>query len=209
VALTNDAAIHGWSDDPVDFLRAMNVRWYADPTVAADSLAGLRVVARHPELPLRLFEIPEPLPRAYLVSDYELAEGPASALQRTLESEFPLGDRVVLEEPPSPDLIDGTGRILSAEYGQNRVRFRTSTSGPMLLVLNDRYYPGWRAHVDGVETRVHRAGGVFRAISLPAGEREVELTFRPTALGLSLGLSLTGLLALLGLVVRRSRRGRQ
>jgi hypothetical protein len=208
VALTNDAAIHGWSDDPVDFLRAMNVRWYADPTVAADSLAGLRVVARHPDLPLRLFEIPDPLPRAYLVSDYELAEGPASALDRTLQSDFPLGDRVVLEERPSPDLVNGTGRILSAEYGQNRVHLRTSTSGPMLLVLNDRHYPGWRAHVDGVETRVLRAGGVFRAISLPAGEREVELRFRPTALGPSLGLSLTGLLALLGLIFWRPRGAR-
>jgi hypothetical protein len=205
VALTNDAAIHGWSDEPVDFLRAMNVRWYADPTAAADTIAGLQVVARHPDLPLRLFAVPDPLPRAYLVNEYELAEGPADALARSLRTGFPLGDRVVLEEPPSLALTTGTGRILSAEFGQNQVRFRTSTSGPMLLVLNDRHYPGWKAWVDGLETPVLRAGGVFRAVSVPSGEREVELRFRPTALGPSIAFSVVGLLALLGLAIRRPR----
>jgi hypothetical protein len=205
VALTNDAAIRGWSEDPVDFLRAMNVRWYADPTAAADTLSGLRVVARHPDLPLRLFEVPDPLPRAYLVSEYELAEGPADALARSLRSGFPLGDRVVLEEPPTPVSIAGTGRILSAEFEQNRVRFRTSTSGPMLLILNDRHYPGWNARVDGEETPVLRAGGVFRAVSVPSGEREIELRFRPTALGPSVALSMVGLLAMLALAFRRGR----
>ncbi|MCL7991820.1 MAG: YfhO family protein [marine benthic group bacterium] len=208
VALTNDAAIQGWGDDPIDFLRAMNVRWYADPTVAADTLVGLRVAGRHPDLPLRLFEVPNPLPRAYLVSDYELAEGPARALARTLQSDFPLGERVVLERPPTPRAMAGMGRILSAEFGQNRVRFRTSTSGPMLLVLNDRYYPGWKARVDGIEVPVLRAGGVFRAISLPSGDSEVELRFRPTAFGLSVAVSLVGLLALLGLATWRPGRTR-
>jgi hypothetical protein len=205
VALTNDAAIRGWSENPVDFLRAMNVRWYADPTAAADTLTGLRIVARHPDLPLRLFEVPDPLPRAYLVNEYELAEGPADALARSLRSGFPLGERVVLEEPPIPTSMAGTGRILSAEFEQNRVRFRTSTSGSMLLVLSDRHYPGWSARVDGVETAVLRADGVFRAVSVPAGEREIELRFRPTALGPSVALSMAGLLALLALAIRRPR----
>jgi hypothetical protein len=205
VAMTNDAAIHGWADDPIDFLRAMNVRWYADPTVAADTLVGLRVVARHPELPLRLFEVPDPLPRAYLVSEYELAEGPAGALARSLETDFPLGERVVLETIPTPAAMAGTGRILSADFEQNRIRFRTSTSGPMLLVLNDRHYPGWRARVDGDDVPILRAGGIFRAIPIPSGDRVVELRFRPSALRLSVFISLAGLLALFGLAIRRPR----
>jgi hypothetical protein len=203
VAMTNEAAIQGWGDEPVDLLRAMNVRWYSDPTLAADSLSGLREVARHSELPLRLFEVPDPLPRAYLVSEYELAAGPEAALARSLRHGFPLGRRIVLEETPSPPPGPGSGEIISEEYGQNRVRFRTSASGQMLLVVNDRQYPGWTARVDGVEVPILRAGGLFRAISVPPGVSEVEFRFQPTGLLPSAIVSVAGLLALTGLAIRR------
>ena len=197
VALTNEAAIGGWSQDPVTFLRAMNVRWYADPTMAADTLVGLEVVARHPDLPLRLFEVPEPLPRAYLVNAFDLAAGPEDALHKSLEEGFPLGDRVVLEEPPEPEPAVARGRVVSADYGRNHVRIHVSTTGPMLLVLNDRWYPGWKARVNAAEAPVMRAGGIFRAVSVPGGDSEVEFRFRPRGIRASAAATLLGLLAML------------
>lgn len=201
VAMTNDAAINGWAADPVRFLRAMNVRWYADPTSAADSLAGLRVVARHPDLPLRLFEVPDPLPRAYLVAGWEQAASPGEALSRTLEADFPLGETVVLERSPQPDSLGGTGQVLEAEYGLNRIRLQTRTTGPMLLVVNDRHYPGWSALVNGVEAPVMRAGGIFRAVAVPPGDSRVEFKFRPSRLLPGAVVSVLGLLALAGLTL--------
>ena len=197
VALTNEAAIRGWGENPVNFLRAMNVRWYADPTLAADTLVGLRVVARHPDLPLRLFEVPEPLPRAYLVDTFDLAAGPADALRRSLERGFPLGERVVLEEKPEPEPTVGSGRVVAAEYGRNHVRLHVSTTGPMLLVLNDRWYPGWKARVNAEDVPVLRAGGVFRAVSVPGGDSEIEFRFRPRGIRASAAATLLGLLAML------------
>jgi hypothetical protein len=199
VAMTNDAAVNGWAADPVHFLRAMNVRWYADPTSAADSLGGLRVAARHPDLPLRLFEVPAPLSRAYLVSDWEQAGSPGAALSRTLEAEFPLGETVVLEESPQPDSLRGQGQVLEADYRLNRIRLQTRTTGPMLLVVNDRHYPGWKAQVNGVDAPVLRAGGIFRAVVVPQGDSRVEFVFRPSRLLPAALLSALGLLALAGL----------
>ena len=201
VAMTNDAAVNGWAVDPVHFLRAMNVRWYADPTSAADLLSGLRVAARHPDLPLRLFEVPDPLPRAYLVTDWEHATSPWAALARTLEADFPLGETVVLERSPGPEPLDGTGTVLEADYGLNRIRLQTRTTGPMLLVVNDRHYPGWRAQVNGVAAPVLRAGGIFRAVAVPPGDSRVEFIFRPSRLLPGAVLSALGLLALAGLSV--------
>jgi hypothetical protein len=201
VAMTNDAAVNGWAVDPVHFLRAMNVRWYADPTAAADLLSGLRVAAMHPDLPLRLFEVPDPLPRAYLVTDWEHATSPWVALARTLEPHFPLGETVVLEGSPEPGPLDGTGTVLEADYGLNRIRLQTRTTGPMLLVVNDRYYPGWRAQVNGEEAPVLRAGGIFRAVAVPPGDSRVEFVFRPSRLLPGAVLTALGLLALAGLSV--------
>ena len=182
VAMTNDAALNGWADDPVRFLRAMNVRWYADPTTTADSLGQLRLVARHPDLPLRLFEVPDPLPRVWLASQWEEAPNAAQALLRTLESGFPLGKRVVLEDNPDAAIPGVSGRIVAVEYEQNRIRVRTTTGGPMVLVVNDRHYPGWTVQVNGDPAAMLRASGIFRAVVVPAGESVVEMKFRPTGL---------------------------
>ncbi len=202
VAMTNDAALNGWADDPVRFLRAMNVRWYADPTTAADSLEDLRLVARHPDLPLRLFEVRDPLPRVYLAAEWEEAPNAAKALLRTLESGFPLGDRVVLEETLDAAFPAGSGEVLDVEYDLNRIRVRTTTDGPMVLVVNDRHYPGWTVQVNGDRASVLRASGIFRAVAVPAGESVVEMKFRPTGL-LPGGIgSLVGLAALGFLLLR-------
>lgn len=201
VAMTNDALINRWADDPIRFLRAMNVRWYSDPTAAADSLSGLELIARHPELPLRLFEVPDPLPRVFLASEWETAPNAARALLRTLEPGFPLGRTVVVEAAPSGVVPGRTGRVLDVEYEANRIRVKTATDGPMVLVVNDRHYPGWTARVNEREVPLMRASGIFRAVEVPSGESLVELEFSPTGL-LPAGLaSIAGLVALAGLLI--------
>ena len=168
----------------------------------ADSLENLRLVARHPDLPLRLFEVGNPLPRVYLAAEWEEAPNAAQALLRTLESGFPLGERVVLEETPDAASPGGSGEVLDVEYDQNRIRVRTTTDGPMVLVVNDRHYPGWTVRVNGDPASVLRASGVFRAVAVPAGESVVEMKFRPTGL-LPGGIgSLVGLAALGFLLLR-------
>ncbi|MGE5140941.1 MAG: YfhO family protein, partial [Rudaea sp.] len=54
-------------------------------------------------------------------------------------------------------------------YGPNEIDLNAGPGGERYLVLSEVYYPGWRAFVDGRETEVLRADGIFRAISLPAG----------------------------------------
>ena len=47
------------------------------------------------------------------------------------------------------------------------------------LVVSQVHYPGWQASVDGRDVAVEPYNGVLQAIAVPAGAREVELTFRP------------------------------
>jgi uncharacterized membrane protein YfhO len=48
------------------------------------------------------------------------------------------------------------------------------------LFLNDAYYRGWRATVNGEETPIYRANVMFRAVRVPAGESTVVFEFVPT-----------------------------
>ena len=197
VALTHEAAMRAWSDDPLRFLRAMNVGYYADATAGADSINGLTLVASHPELPIRLHAVSDPVPRLYLVNRAERRDGPAGALRRVLEDDFPLGRSAVLEtEVPVPPDPAATGEVLERDFRASGVSARVRATGPMLAVLSDRWYPGWKVTVNGEEARLLRANGVFRAVAVPAGESSLEFRFEPGSVRLGAVFSALGLLVL-------------
>lgn len=212
VAMTHDAAINEWASDPVRFLRAMNVRYYADATSQAEGLVGLSLVAQHPELPSRLFEVPDPLPRAFIAAGWSPADGPGAALQSLLTSEEPLDRIVHLEQEPAtvparPSASGQQGSITAATWGANRVRLFARAESPSLLVLLDRWYPGWKVTVNGSEARILRANGVFRAVEIPAGESDVEFRYAPESVkigGAISGVGLVGLILLLGFSRRKA-----
>ncbi|MCL7971865.1 MAG: YfhO family protein [marine benthic group bacterium] len=197
VALTNEAALRAWSDDPLRFLQAMNVGFYADATASGDSIEGLTLAASSPDLPIRIHRVPDPVSRLYLVSEHEVRDGQAAALRRVLEADFPLGERVVLESDRPVAASEGaSGTVLSRSEGTNTYTAKVNTTGPMLVVLSDRWYPGWKATVNGRSAEVLRANGVFRAVEVPAGVSEIEFRFLPGSLLLGAAMSLFGLAAL-------------
>ncbi|MFQ5745613.1 MAG: hypothetical protein ACE5HF_00165 [Gemmatimonadota bacterium] len=208
VSRTTEAALAGSDRYPVRLLRAMNVRWYADATAVADSARGLRVIARHPDLPIRIFEVPDPLPRAYLVSAFEIAKGPDEALRRALEPDFPLRESVVLEASPEARPAGGSrGVVRDARYGTSDVTLEVETDGPMLLVLLDRDYPGWTARVNDRPAAIARANGAFRAVVVPAGRSTVRFDFRPASVRIGAWISILSAAAI-AIAVTASRRSR-
>lgn len=207
VAMTYDAAIHNWGD-PLRFLRVSNVAYYSDPTDTADSIPGLREIAVHDSLPIRVFEVPDPLPRAYIAQGWESADGPAQALQRSLDPSVPLR-RAILEGTvvnARPDA--GSGRIVAATWEAERVRLIARAERPSVLVLLDRWYPGWHVTVGSERRPLLRANGAYRAVEIPAGESDVEFRFEPDSLRRGLMLSLAGL-AGWALLLWRGRPGRR
>ncbi|MGI9039090.1 MAG: hypothetical protein ACR2GQ_09525 [Gemmatimonadota bacterium] len=205
VAMTHDAAIHRWGS-PLRYLQLMNVRFYADPTALADSIPALREIARNPELPIRLFEVPDPLPRAFLADGWEVADGPGRALERALGENLPIR-RVVLEGVgAAPPRASARGRIVAATWEAERVRLVTRSREPGVLVLLDRWYPGWRVYVDRQLATLLRANGVFRAVEIPAGEADVEFVFAPRSLRTGAWMTCLGIAGWILLLWRSRRR---
>ena len=52
---------------------------------------------------------------------------------------------------------------------------------PGILVLNEPFFPGWRARDGDIELRVLRANVLFRALALAPGTHRVVLEFSPTS----------------------------
>lgn len=67
------------------------------------------------------------------------------------------------------------------------------------LIVSENWYPGWRANVDGAEVATVRADYSFIGIPLPAGAREIRLSFVEPAYATGKGITLAALLVCAGI----------
>ena len=101
---------------------------------------------------------------------------------------------------------DAELRVLEENPRLTAIKIHAETAG--YLVLADTWYPGWRAYVDGVQSRLWRANYMFRAVAIPAGEHEVKIVYQPRSFlvgGITSGAALVLLLLLAILRFRANR----
>lgn len=146
------------------------------------------------------------LPRAYFVERFDIAE-PLTFLNKVKNNEF--DPKEVLYFSPNEkidftkiDPPDSTAYIVIKEYVFENIKLDVNASGNNLLFLGDTYYNvGWKAFIDGVETKIYRANHYGRAILVSPGKHEVEFRYEPKSFyigkNISLGLNLVVLISLI------------
>ena len=128
-----------------------------------------------------LIQIPSPMPRAFVVYDYEVLDD-ERALTMVAKDDFPWHRKVVLAEPVEfAAQADGTGsaRIIAEDH--HSITIDVQTDRPGWLVLADTFYPGWSATLDGRSLAVCRADYAFRAVPVEHGGTVV-MSFLPATL---------------------------
>lgn len=145
-----------------------------------------------------IFESKATLPRAFMVYDWEV-----NSLNELVKKDFPQDKRIILEENP---------KILKQNYSKNKVEYKlygnqkfiieVNTDNDGMLFVSDTYYPGWKAFVDGKETKIYKADFVFRAVEVPKGKHEIEMVYKPESFinGLKISLVSLGILAIIEIV---------
>lgn len=81
-------------------------------------------------------------------------------------------------------------KVLITDRQINTVSISTTTENDRYLVLNQVYYPGWQATINGESTPVFPVNFIFSAIKLPSGTHEIEFYFDPWSFKIGLGISL-------------------
>jgi hypothetical protein len=167
-------------------------------------------VAEHASVyasPVRLFRVPDPLPRAFLAGRARaVTDEEGLAL---LESEAWDPRSEVLLSDGAPVAAGGAcavGTVLSAWRRSDAAAFDVECDAPGHLVVLEAYDRGWTARVDGREASVLRANVLFRAVAVPGGRHRVELSYRAPGLAAGLVLSLSAGLGGAAFVLRHARR---
>jgi hypothetical protein len=168
--------------------------------------------AKNPQQKFLFFD-PSALPRAYIPIDCSTSKGESDSLDKIIDRRFRRGQAVVEFPPGSSTVVcdkhESTIQAvnIASDHGR-RVRLDPIT-GPTVLILNDNYYPGWKA-VDtysGRDIAIYPANLTFRAMVLSeAREYQLELRYWPSWLTAALIISLMGVTILVVLTVLGRRR---
>ncbi len=90
----------------------------------------------------------------------------------------------------------------------NRITLTATLERPGILVLNEPFFPGWRAWDGETELPVLRANVLFRAVVLAPGRHDLRLEFAPTSWRLGWWISVAVLAALASVAIIDSMRRR-
>ncbi len=84
----------------------------------------------------------------------------------------------------------GTIKLHTFEFG--RVEYVYESDKAEFLVIADAWHPNWKAKVNGVDTEIVKANGVFKGILLPPGKGKVQLHFGNSSYRGGIWISLAG-----------------
>ncbi|MEK7141532.1 MAG: YfhO family protein [Patescibacteria group bacterium] len=150
----------------------------------------------------QIYENSRVLPRAFLASSFLVRSDDQSILDALYSERFDPKDTVVLEQEPVLLPLSGEGSVDIVKYTANEVVLQSKSAVPKLLFLSDVYDKGWHATVDGHDARIDRADYDFRAVAVPGGEHTVRMVYWPKSFGYGLWMAATGVILLIGLIVR-------
>jgi hypothetical protein len=158
--------------------------------------------------PVELRRVKDPLPRAYAVDGVRVATG-LKALQLLSDPGFAASRELILPEgverasspgaPSEARLVHETGDRLLVEADMRAAGH---------VVVLEAWDPGWQARCDGRPVPLLRANVGFRAVAVPPGHHEIEMTYRPRGLTTGLVSTIVAALVSLGALLVRPREER-
>ncbi len=93
-------------------------------------------------------------------------------------------------------------KVLVDAYSPNIIKLKVKSSSSGILILTDNYFPGWRAKVNGVESRIFRANHTFRGVEVPNGESQVDFYYEPGSFKVGVIIALFSLLGIMIILLK-------
>lgn len=137
-------------------------------------------------------EFTQALPRAYFVDSVAVMKT-IDGLNLIKNNQMDPKHFAFVEESLNvkADKPDTSASVRITGYEDEHITIDARATGNNFLFLGDTYFPnGWKAMVDGKETKIYRANHGFRGIIVPAGEHKVEFRFHPESFFISQKIAL-------------------
>lgn len=144
-----------------------------------------------------IFENPNALPRVCFAISFVVAS--QSQIENIINknSAFDPRTKIAISSDLNIKTVTGTGSAEITSYTPNQVKIKTETSHDEILVLADQFDEGWKATIDGADSKISPANLIFRAVKVPAGKHEVIFSYYPSSFDLGLKISSISIILLI------------
>lgn len=148
--------------------------WFRAFSTAPDRIAGAPLVFSGD---LNIYRNPLDRPRAWFVSNLEVLPAERQ-LARLLSDEFD-PRRTAVTDSGTARTVASSARVTSIDMSEEDMR-RVHVEAPQggVMILSERFSPGWHASVDGKPATIMKADFILSAVELPPGAREVRIEYR-------------------------------
>lgn len=154
---------------------------------------------------------PSALGNAWFVSEIIIAENADDEIKKL--GEINTRNQLVIDkryEVPTTVNLDSTATIRLTQYKSNNLIYISNSRTEQFAVFSEIFYDkGWNSYIDGKLVPHVRANYVLRAMSIPAGQHEIEFKFEPSTFyateNISLASSLLIILAIIGVAYKYIR----
>ncbi len=140
------------------------------------------------------------MPRAFVVHQTRFLKNKSDILKALASDTFNPEHEVILEGKQK-NMNSPSGANFSPveilNYSPDEISIEANLKHEGYLVLSDTYYPGWKASVDGKETKIYIGNYALRAIHLGKGNHKIQFYYRPASFKAGILVSLSGVLILL------------
>jgi hypothetical protein len=179
--------------ESVSLLNLMNVRWLITKLkLPADKRFDFEEEDRQP---LFIYKNGHALVRAFLADSVQQAGSREEVLKRMAMGNFDYRSGILASDPLVKSLAcpeketpayESRGSVQIGRPNPEQFSAKTSSPCPSWLFSSETYYPGWKAFLDGKETRIFVADYAFRAVEVPAGEHEIQFSYQPVSFRIGL-----------------------
>jgi len=175
------------------------------PEVSAESrlaVAGGEPVARDVRLGVTLYAVPHRSWASFAPAALAATDA-SDAVHRAVEAWRSDSPAASVEGMATTTLAPGI--IIRTVRERERIEVEAEAGGPALLVVNDAFWPGWTARIDGRPAPVLPVDGVVRGVPWPPGRHVLTMRYDPEEVSRGLLLGAIALAAWLGLAVTLAR----
>lgn len=152
-----------------------------------------------------LYKVSSPNPKFWIAKDYKAPVKTAEEVKRIINSsDFNYQEAITLEREInlslSPD--DNPALEIVKDLPQHKQIKISQNKNSSLLVINQSFYPGWQAFIDGRETEILAANLNQQALVVPPGDQvTINLLYQSASFYLGIKISIICLLILTALLV--------
>ena len=106
-----------------------------------------------------------------------------------------------LKEKGDQSTTNDPNSVTLTKYAPNKLNYTVDANTACVLVFSEIYYPGWTAAIDGKPVEIGRVNYVLRAINMPKGKHQVELSFYPKSIDVTETIAYIAIALLLAVII--------